>query len=295
MKAWIEAFRLRTLPLSLSCIILGTLLAASYSEFQWQTALWAFLTTLFLQILSNLANDYGDGVKGTDNHERVGPARAIQSGAITHEAMKKALYIFAGLSFLSGIILLWVSLNTWKEWAFFLVAGIGAIWAAIQYTVGKNAYGYKGMGDLFVLIFFGWMGTAGTFYLHANELPWEIMLPATSIGFIAVAVLNLNNMRDRISDQKVGKRTLAVMLGEKKAKVYHATILFSAIFLSVVYISVRPTGVWQNLYLIVVPIFVVQIKKVMQNTEPKELDPMLKQTAISALLYSLLFGVGNLL
>lgn len=295
MKAWIEAFRLRTLPLSLSCIILGTLLAASYSEFQWQTALWAFLTTLFLQILSNLANDYGDGVKGTDNHERVGPARAIQSGAITHEAMKKALYIFAGLSFLSGIILLWVSLNTWKEWAFFLIAGIGAIWAAIQYTVGKNAYGYKGMGDLFVLIFFGWMGTAGTFYLHANELPWEIMLPATSIGFIAVAVLNLNNMRDRISDQKVGKRTLAVMLGEKKAKIYHATTLFSAVFLSVVYISVRPTGVWQNLYLIVVPIFVVQIKKVMQNTEPKELDPMLKQTAISALLYSLLFGVGNLL
>lgn len=295
MKAWIEAFRLRTLPLSLSCIILGTLLAASYSEFQWQTAVWAFLTTLFLQILSNLANDYGDGVKGTDNHERVGPARAIQSGAITHEAMKKALYIFAGLSFLSGIILLWVSLNTWKEWAFFLIAGIGAIWAAIQYTVGKNAYGYKGMGDLFVLIFFGWMGTAGTFYLHANELPWEIMLPATSIGFIAVAVLNLNNMRDRISDQKVGKRTLAVMLGEKKAKVYHATILFSAVFLSVVYISVRPTGAWQNLYLIVVPIFVVQIKKVMQNTKPKELDPMLKQTAISALLYSLLFGVGNLL
>ena len=295
MKAWIEAFRLRTLPLSLSCIILGTLLAASYSEFQWQTALWAFLTTLFLQILSNLANDYGDGVKGTDNHERVGPARAIQTGAITQEAMKKALYIFAGLSFLSGIILLWVSLDTWKEWAFFLVAGIGAIWAAIQYTVGKNAYGYKGMGDLFVLIFFGWMGTAGTFYLHANELPWEIILPATSIGFIAVAVLNLNNMRDRISDQKVGKRTLAVMLGEQKAKIYHATILFSAVFLSVVYISVRPSSGWQNLYLIVVPIFVVQIKKVMQNTEPKELDPMLKQTAISALLYSLLFGIGNLL
>ncbi len=295
MKAWISAFRLRTLPLSFSPILLGTLLAASHDGFRWSTALLAFLTTLFLQILSNLANDYGDGVKGTDNEERIGPARAIQTGAISQEAMKRALYITSVLSFLSGIGLMAVSLNSWQEWAIFLLMGLSAIWAAIQYTVGENAYGYKGLGDVFVLIFFGWMGTIGTYYLHTESLNWVIFLPATAVGFLAARVLNLNNMRDRITDERVGKRTLAVLLGDKLARVYHTFLLLTTIILSVAYVTLNPSNTYAWGFVILLFPILVMLTKVWKVTDPKQFDPMLKQTAISALFYAIIFGVGQLL
>ncbi len=295
MKAWISAFRLRTLPLSLSPIIIGTLLAIADDSNRIQTTVWAFLTTLFLQILSNLANDYGDGVKGTDNEERIGPARAIQSGAISQDSMKRALFVFALLSFASGVVLLYVSLSTLLEFSLFLGMGIMAIWAAIAYTVGENAYGYKGMGDVFVLIFFGWMGTVGTYYLATNTLSWLVFLPATSVGLLAVAVLNLNNMRDRISDERAGKRTLAVLLGDIPARIYHTSLLGLSILLSVIYTLANYAGPLNFLFLVVLLPILLQLIKVWSVKQPKEFDPMLKQTALTAFLFALTFGIGQVL
>jgi len=295
MKDWIAAFRLRTLPLSFSPILLGTLLAASQGGFRWATAILAFLTTIFLQVLSNLANDYGDGVKGTDNEERIGPMRAIQSGAISQEAMKKALWITSILSFLSGIGLLAVSLSTWQEWAVFLFMGLGAIWAAIQYTVGKNAYGYKGLGDVFVLIFFGWMGTVGTFYLHTKQLNGLVFLPATAVGFLAASVLNLNNMRDRISDERAGKRTLAVLLGDVQARSYHTFLLIACLGLSATYVVLTEGALWSWLFLLLAFPLGMMLVRTWKVKDPRNFDPMLKQTAISALFYAITFGIGQLL
>lgn len=295
MKAWISAFRLRTLPLSFSPILLGSLLAKSHDSFNWKTAFFAFLTTLLLQILSNLANDYGDGVKGTDNEDRIGPSRAIQTGSISLIAMKRALYITSILSFISGILLMAVSLSSWQQWVIFLLMGLSAIWAAIQYTVGKNAYGYKGLGDIFVLIFFGWLGTIGTYYLHTETLNWQIVLPATAVGFLAAGVLNLNNMRDRITDKKVGKRTLAVLLGDIPSRGYHTFLLVGCIMLSAIYVVLTQTSAIAWAFLILIIPFTVMLVKVWKATNPKQFDPMLKLTAISALFYAIIFGVGQLL
>lgn len=295
MKAWISAFRLRTLPLSLSPIIVGTLLAAGDNAFSWQTTVWALLTTLFLQVLSNLANDYGDGVKGTDNEERIGPARAIQSGAISQQAMKKALYVFGVLSFASGMVLLYVSLTSLTEFLVFLGMGVLAIWAAIAYTVGKNAYGYRGLGDVFVLLFFGWMGAVGTYYLSTNSLSGLVFLPATSVGFLAVAVLNLNNMRDRISDEKAGKRTLAVLLGDRRARVYHTLLLMFSLLLTLLFTLQEQLNIYKFIFVVIAIPIALQLKKVWSVKQPEDFDPMLKQTALTAFLFALTFGIGQVL
>ena len=217
-KNWLVAFRLRTLPLALSSIILGSMLAYADGIFSWPVAILAVTTTLFLQILSNLANDYGDSVSGVDNEHRVGPSRSVQGGAITASQMRRAVFLFAFLSLASGIGLIIVGTRglQLESTLIYLVLGLGAIAAAIKYTVGKNPYGYQGLGDLFVFIFFGLVGVCGTYYLHTHQLPWDILLPAASVGLLSVAVLNLNNLRDRESDAASGKRTLVVKLGSEK-------------------------------------------------------------------------------
>jgi 1,4-dihydroxy-2-naphthoate polyprenyltransferase len=289
--------RLRTLPLALSSIILASLLAYSNGIFRLEIMLMAILTTVLLQVLSNLANDYGDGVKGTDNEQRIGPQRALQSGIIQSNEMKWAVIVFAIAAFSSGLVLIFMGLKNapLSHIVFFIVLGLAAVWAAVQYTVGKRAYGYRGLGDVFVLIFFGWVGVVGSYYMHGTSLYPSLFLPATSIGLLSMAVLNLNNMRDRESDIQANKITLAVRLGFEKAKVYHYLLLGGTLVCAISYSSLHGASTWTYLYLLVIPILILMARKVAQIQNPRDFDPMLKQTALTTLLFAVLFGLGFIL
>lgn len=296
LKTWISAARLRTLPLSVSGIITGTALAVEYQTFSWDIFIYAIFTTLGLQILSNFANDYGDGVKGTDNHERVGPMRALQSGIITDKEMKKAMIITSVITMLFALALIYAAFGS-ENFLFsvlFFLLGLISIAAAIKYTVGESAYGYRGLGDIFVFVFFGLLSVMGMFFLFRHQLPVIIMLPAISIGLLSTAVLNLNNMRDRISDKNAGKHTLVVKLGAEKAKKYHYSLILIA-FLAQLFFILLTKNYWLSLAFIAFVPLLVHLKTVAENTIPKDLDPELKKVALSTFLFSLLFLVGAFL
>jgi len=230
-KAWIGALRLRTLPLAAGGIILGSFLPEVNIVFSWTIFVLALLTAFGLQILSNLANDYGDFVKGTDNDKRIGPQRALQSGVITQPEMKKALILCGSLTFILGISLILMAFGPEQmmQALGMLALGLGAIWAAIRYTVGKRPYGYAGLGDVFVVAFFGLVSVMGVSYLYLNELNFALVFPALSYGFLAAGVLNINNMRDIDNDRDSNKRTLVVMIGGQKARIYHALLILMAL------------------------------------------------------------------
>ncbi len=289
--------RPRTLPLAIATIVLGAALAAADDAFRWPVLLFSVLTAVFLQILSNLANDYGDSQHGADSVERAGPKRAVQTGAISAEAMKRAMILFALLSVLSGLALLWVAFgaNAWQFFLVFVGLGAAAIFAAIAYTAGKRPYGYAGLGDLFVLIFFGWVGVAGSYFLHTLSFTWSIMLPATSMGLLAMAVLNVNNIRDIASDALAGKRSIPVRVGPEKARVYHWILLISAVVFSLLYVLISYTSPWQFLFLLAVPLLIRHGLSVQRTTDPLALNPMLKQLSLITLLYVFLFSVGQLI
>ncbi|MCD6200702.1 MAG: 1,4-dihydroxy-2-naphthoate polyprenyltransferase [Bacteroidales bacterium] len=296
LKAWISAFRLRTLPLSLSSIILGGALAYADKPFRWQIFLLALVTTLFLQILSNLANDYGDYSHGLDNQERVGPQRSVQSGTINPQEMKTGILVFILLSLASG---LWLILSSTGmalsvEGIVFLVLGLLSIGAAIKYTIGKHPYGYYGLGDLFVFLFFGLTGVLGTYYLITHHLQADLFLPASALGCLSTGVLNLNNMRDLESDRKNGKKTLAVLLGPRLSRYYHLILLTLAILLSLVYIILNYHSPWQFIFLIIIPPLAENIRTVFRAPSLSILDPLLKKLALTSLLYALAFGIGML-
>ncbi|MRT92548.1 1,4-dihydroxy-2-naphthoate polyprenyltransferase [Ancylomarina sp. 16SWW S1-10-2] len=296
-KAWIHAFRLRTLPLSLSSIILGSLVAASDNKFSSDIFILAILTTLFLQILSNLANDLGDSISGADNNERIGPERAIQSGIISKKEMKNMLYVFIMLSLVSGSFLIYKAAQviTLQQALIIFAIGILAILAAINYTIGKNPYGYMGFGDLFVFIFFGLVGTLGSYFLHTGYLQWDILLPAASIGLLSTGVLNLNNLRDIENDSQTGKKTLVVKIGSKAAKNYHLIILALAMLFAILYSLLNYASIYQFIYLLTFPLILRNIKIVLTNKNPRDLDPELKILALSCFFFSLSFGLGTLL
>src|SRR5688572_26224800 len=290
IKAWLVAFRLRTLPLALSCILMGGFLASAAGAFQWNIFLLCILTTIFLQILSNLANDYGDSVHGADSIDRKGPSRAVQSGAISATQMKAAVMVFVLLSLASGVALLLVSFGLdWNAILFFFGLGVLCILAAIAYTVGKKPYGYAGLGDLSVLIFFGLVGVMGSYYLFTKIVtPLEI-LPALSCGLFSMAVLNINNIRDIESDQKAGKFSIPVRIGRQKAIVYHWVLLTTGIFTALLYTAVNFNSEWQFLFLLTIPLFLLNGKAI-SSKPAQELDPFLKQMALSTLAFVILFG-----
>lgn len=294
-KHWLVAFRLRTLPLALASIAMGSFLAASLEKFNWSIFVLTSLTTIFLQILSNLANDYGDSIHGADSMEREGPQRAVQSGAISAKMMFRAMILFGFLSFVSGLLLLYLAINSWQTFLVFLGLGLLSILAAITYTAGKKPYGYAGLGDISVLIFFGFVAVLGTFYLHTKMLLWEISLPAISCGFLAVAVLNVNNIRDIESDKKAGKKSIPVRIGRKKAVFYHYFLLTVALLTSVIYVIIFYQKPTQLIFLIVIPLLFINAKAVTQKQKPQELDPYLKQMAVTTLLFVISFGVGQVL
>ena len=240
-KTLLSAARLRTLPLSLSGIIVGSAIAFSEGFFNYTILIFALITTVGLQVLSNFANDYGDGVKGTDNLERVGPMRAIQSGIISDKEMLRAMIVTTILTLFSAITLIYLSFrgDNLSYSFFFFFLGIAAVIAAIKYTVGKSAYGYNGLGDVFVFIFFGLVSVLGSYFLYTKELHFEVLLPAISIGLLSVGVLNLNNMRDINSDKKSNKNTLVVKIGLERAKKYHFVLLITAMITGLLYVGLN--------------------------------------------------------
>ncbi len=296
-KNWLSAFRLRTLPLALASILMGSFLAIAHQNFQLWVFILCVLTTIFLQILSNLANDYGDSIHGADSADRKGPQRAVQSGAISSKSMRNALIIFVFLSLISGLGLLWVAFKDSDLGLFlkFLGLGILAIIAAITYTAGAKPYGYAGFGDISVLIFFGWVGVLGTYFLHTQTFSYDLVLPASACGLFSVAVLNINNIRDIESDKKAGKFSIPVRIGRKNAVLYHWTLLILGVLCGVGFVWLNFSGIGQFLFLITLPLFLKNAKAVHQFTEPQTLDPYLKQMALTTLAFVLTFGIGQLL
>ncbi len=295
MKHWIKAFRLRTLPLALASIGMGAFLAGSVGQFRWEILLLSALTTIFLQILSNLANDYGDTQNGADSVHREGPSRAVQEGLITPQAMKKAMVLFVVLSLVSGVGLLLIAfgLEALPKIGGFFLLGLLCIWASIKYTAGKNPYGYAGLGDLSVLVFFGLVGVLGSYFLHTQSFEWAMVLPALSCGLFSVAVLDVNNIRDIESDKLAGKRSIPVRLGPDKARVYHWIILLSGIVSAIAYLLLNDGSFWQWLVVLSFPFVIYNGVSVQKKRTAMELDPYLKQMALSTLVFVLTFGLGQ--
>ncbi|KGO94834.1 1,4-dihydroxy-2-naphthoate octaprenyltransferase [Flavobacterium subsaxonicum] len=293
-KEWFKAARLRTLPLSVSGILVGSFYAFSQGYTNWLILAFALVTTLGLQVLSNFANDYGDGVKGTDNEHRIGPQRAIQSGAITIQAMKKGIIITSVLTMIAAIVLIYVSFGreNFGYSVFFFLLGLAAVAAAIKYTVGSSAYGYRGLGDIFVFIFFGLVSVLGCYFLFAKQIDVLIILPAISVGLLSVAVLNLNNMRDQVSDAMSGKNTIVVKMGPKRAKIYHYTVIVTALVLILAFAVLSHFGPGQYLFLPAFIPFIIHLKTVAKNTIPRELDPELKKVALGTFFLSVLLCIA---
>lgn len=296
-KTYIKAARLRTLPLSVSGIIVGSALAYVNGFFRWDIFGLALLTTLCFQILSNFANDYGDGIKGTDNAERIGPQRAVQSGEITAKQMKNIITITIILTLIIAFTLIFNAFGTDNLFniLIFSVLGLASITAAIKYTVGNKAYGYSGWGDVFVFLFFGWLSVVGSNYLFTKNLHWTLFLPATAVGLLSVGVLHLNNMRDSQADKKSGKITLAVKLGKENSKKYFYYLIGFSLLFSVFYVNYHYHSAVQFLFILAFIPLIRQVIRVIKNDNPAALDPELKILALSTFAYALLFSLGQIL
>ena len=297
VSLWISTMRLRTLPLSISGIVLASCLAEYNGYFEWRIGILAILTTLSFQILSNLANDYGDGIKGTDNNDRIGPERAIQSGKISPEEMFNAIKINVLISIGLAFLLIFSAFGVKHFFLtlLFFILGIASVAGAIKYTVGSNAYGYRGLGDLFVFIFFGLISVMGCYVLYAKTIDHIVFLPACTIGLLSAGVLNLNNMRDILSDEKSNKITLAVKIGAKNARIYHYALIGLAIILSALFGILYYTSPYNLIFIVAYIPLLIHIKKVVKNKAPKLLDPELKKLALTTVLLAILMGVGHLL
>ncbi|MGB0892729.1 MAG: 1,4-dihydroxy-2-naphthoate octaprenyltransferase [Flavobacteriaceae bacterium] len=304
LKNYIKAARLRTLPLSVSGIIIGAKLGFNdvmYTDSTitlWETLIFwlAILTTIGFQVLSNFANDYGDGIKGTDDN-REGEERMVSTGAITPKQMKSAMIITAIITLIVALLLIYVSFgkeNFGYSVVFFLL-GIASIAAAIKYTVGKSAYGYSGLGDVFVFVFFGLLSVVGTYFLYTKQLDFTIFIPAFSVGLLSTAVLNLNNMRDRENDAKVGKNTLVVKIGAEFAKYYHYYLIIASFLFAFLYVAINYKNPLQFLFVIAYLPIIKHLVFVYKNKEASELDGELKKVALSTFLFAILFGLGQVL
>lgn len=296
VKKYIQAARLRTLPLSVSGIIVGSFLAAYHKSFDITICLLALLTTIGFQVLSNFANDYGDGIKGTDA-DRKGEKRLIASGEISPKQMLYAMYITTFITLIIAIALIYISFGkeNFTYSLLFFGLGIASIVASIKYTVGKNAYGYSGFGDIFVFLFFGLLSVCGSYFLYTKSLSFSIFLPACSVGLLSVAVLNLNNMRDKDSDIKTHKNTLVVKNGMAFAKKYHFMLIGISFLLSILYTILNYHSVGQFIFLLAYIPLIKHLFFVIKNKEASLLDSQLKVVALSTFVFSVLFGIGQLL
>lgn len=297
LKLWLSAFRLRTLPLSISGIIIGGCFAAYEGAFDPLVFALALLVTVALQVLSNLANDYGDGVKGTDNENRVGPMRAIQSGKITPEQMFEGLKINVLIVIFLTVLLIYFAFGHgyFLYSLFFFVLGGLAVYAALKYTMGDSAYGYKGLGDVFVFIFFGLVSVVGSYFLFTKEFDHIVILPSIAVGLLSVGVLNLNNIRDIESDTLSNKITMAVRMGKDKSKRYQLLLVISAMILGVVFAILYYHSLWNFLFLLSYIPLTIHVLKIRKAESSSDFDPQLKVLALSTFLFSLLLGIGYII
>lgn len=295
LKAYVQAARLRTLPLALTGICVGNACAHIHiaGVFSWGIFVLTLLTALLLQVLSNFANDYGDFVKGTDNDNRVGPERALQSGAIGRREMQLAMLVCGLLCLACGIGLLLLAFRNFSlnDFLFFLGLGLLSILAAVTYTVGKNAYGYHGLGDIMVFVFFGWVAVKGSYYLQTRIFDLAVLLPATSVGLFSMGVLNMNNTRDLENDAVMGKRTLPVRWGRGFARVYQLLAVSGGLFCSWVYLAFGVPSAYNWLYFISIVPFFVMLRRMYAVKEPRGYDLILKLTVLGTLVYGLVFCV----
>lgn len=294
LSVWLAAARLRTLPLSVSGIILGNGMAWLDGDFSWGIFLLALLTTISFQVLSNFANDYGDGVKGTDNDKRLGPKRVLQQGLLSRSALKRGIQVTAGISLLLTLILIGSTFDSsqWGKALFFIALGIASIVAAIKYTVGDSAYGYYALGDLFVFLFFGGVSVLGSYYLQTQLFSIDLILPAASIGLFSTAVLNLNNLRDMENDKASKKWTIPLLLGFDRGRVYHAILILGGFLLTGLYAYKSGIGLLAYLSLVLFLPLGKHLHRVKRSAGGKSLDPELKVVALSTFFFSLLFVIG---
>ena len=305
VKSYIKAARLRTLPLSISGIILGSYLGNEFVnsllEHTIRTSIWessifwlAIFTTVGFQVLSNYANDYGDGIKGSDKN-RTGEARMVSSGAITPKQMKTAMIITTTITLLIALLLIYVAFGS-ESFGYsilFFGLGIASIAAAIKYTVGNSAYGYSGFGDIFVFLFFGLLSVVGSYFLYTKMINFEVFLPAFSIGLLSTAVLNLNNLRDREQDKTNNKNTLVVKLGVVSAKKYHYFLIIGALITALIYTVLNFSSIYEFVFLVAFIPLVKNMITVSRNNTPEELDGELKKVALCTFLFAILFGIGQ--
>lgn len=292
LRIWVDAARPKTLPLALVSILTGSVLAFSIGSWSWPVIGLALLTATLLQILSNLANDYGDALKGTDNEQRLGPMRAIQSGAVSLADMKQAMIINVLLTIVSGLALVFYALDSAQSIAAFLALGVVAILAAIAYTVGNKPYGYVGLGDLSVFLFFGLLGVSGSYFLHTGQIEWRLLLPSLGCGLLAVSVLNINNMRDIENDALCGKRTVVVRLGQQRAKIYHLLLLVGALCAFASYLLLQEHSAWLSVpFLFSLIVLFEHGQAVYRASQPVQMASLLPNAVKCALVTNLLFVI----
>ena len=273
--------------------MMGGFMAAATDYFYPVTLALAALTAILLQVLSNLANDYGDFKKGLDNADRVGPQRVLQSGALTESQLQKGILWVSLLALLSGGILLataWFYVS-WKELAVFAVLGLAAIAAALFYTLGKHPYGYRGLGDLCCFFFFGWVAVAGSYYLAANRFDPTVLLPATAVGFLSNAVLNINNLRDCENDKAHGKNTLVVRLGLRKAFVYHVVLILGAFLCLSIFLLLHGAPWYAHAFWLLFPLFFTDLLTLHKTLHTGVPDRLLPRQVIHTFLLTLVFGL----
>lgn len=294
LKAWLNAARLRTLPLSVSGVITGTALANFYQTNDITIFILALFTTIAFQVTSNFANDYGDGVKGTDNEDRIGPKRAMQSGLLSRTELRNGIIICAIISMALVITLVYKAFGSDNLPLILVFLGLGvlSIWAAIKYTIGESAYGYRGLGDLFVFMFFGILAVLGTMFLYTKTVTWIAVMPAIAIGALSTAVLNLNNLRDFKSDKKVGKNTMIVKMGLIRGKKYHYTLLCVSLLCTIGFLTFSADHMVQYAPLLAFVPIMVHLRKVQTTINPKFFDPELKKLALSTFLLAVLLLIS---
>jgi 1,4-dihydroxy-2-naphthoate polyprenyltransferase len=297
LKPWIIAARLRTLPLAVSNILLGSFLAYYHGRFSVIILLLGLATAVLLQVLSNFANDYGDFVNGADEKRISKYERVLQSGKINPKQMRWMLIILTLLTFVTGISLIVLATRTLGIIALvvFFCIGILCIIAAITYTIGKKPYGYIGMGDIAVFIFFGIVGVCGIYVLQTRQWDWHVLFPAASFGLLSMGVLNINNIRDLESDRLSGKKTLVVRIGLEKAKIYHTWLILIAVILGSVSTLLDFHSAFQLLYLLTIPFFIMNVYRVRSSKYSGMLDDELRNLSLTAFFFSVTYGLGLIL
>ena len=297
LKPWIIAARLRTLPLAVSNILLGSFLAYNQGKFSIIILLLGLATAVLLQVLSNFANDYGDFINGADEKRISKYERVLQSGKISPKQMRWMLIILTLLTFVTGISLIIFAANALGTIALVVFFGIGilCIIAAITYTIGKKPYGYIGMGDIAVFIFFGIIGVCGIYVLQTRQWDWHVLLPAASFGLLSMGVLNINNIRDLESDRISGKKTLVVRIGLEKAKIYHTWLILIAVILGIVSTLLDFHSAFQLLYLLTIPFFIMNVYRVRSSEYSGKLDDELRNLSLTAFFFSVSYGLGLIL